>query len=64
MTTKHVPCPTPGKSAYDSRAAAERAMGTFWHKMRNESAPTRSYRCPCGSWHLSSKPRRKRSNHA
>lgn len=42
-------CPTPEKRSYGTREAAvffARADGL------------RAYRCPCGGWHLSSKPKR------
>ena len=51
-------CPTPTKVAFTSRAEAQRGMGSFWRTAgRGKPMPTRVYRCPCGKWHLTSKPR-------
>lgn len=49
-------CPTPGKAAYGNRSKAESAL----HSPRLAQtyySPTRTYKCPCGQWHLTAKPR-------
>lgn len=39
-------CPTPNKKTYDTKGAAQFFAYTDG---------LRSYKCPCGKWHLSSK---------
>ena len=51
------PCRS-GKKHFDTRAAAEQAMHTLWARGRGGRLPSRTYRCDCGSWHLTSKPYR------
>ncbi|AXH70435.1 hypothetical protein HOT75_gp048 [Gordonia phage Daredevil] len=57
------PCPTPSKTVYGSGYEAERAMYKMWRAgraRRGNKLPSRTYRCPCGKWHLTSKPKRDR----
>lgn len=62
---KNVPaprCPTPDKLRFKTRAKADRNMHDFWrrrHRGRDAATwPSRSYLCPCGYWHLTTKARR------
>lgn len=49
-------CPTPQKVAHPTRQQADRALGRAWRQGRNAHLPCRAYHCPCGMWHLTSKP--------
>lgn len=54
-------CPTPNKHAYPNREQAHASLRRQWRQPRpGKHLPTRAYRCPCGAWHLSSKPGRRR----
>lgn len=35
-------------------------LGQTWQQMRGTQLPCRYYRCPCGFWHLTHKPRPQR----
>jgi len=51
-------CPTPRKVGYRSRVDAVIAL---WHTSTSDDDrrhEKRAYRCPCGRWHLTSKPAR------
>ena len=53
------PCPARGKRRYPTREDAERGLGNIWAHGHNKgpgSLPCRAYLCPCGNWHLTSKP--------
>jgi hypothetical protein len=59
------PCPCPSKTAFESKRRAEKALGRTWRKPRQSGPlPTRSYRCPCGMWHLTSAPYRRKGKAA
>ncbi|GAB17383.1 hypothetical protein GOEFS_028_00470 [Gordonia effusa NBRC 100432] len=51
-----VGCPTPSKTAFENRSAAAAAITTMssgtWR-----TVSLRTYRCQCGSWHLTSSTR-------
>lgn len=52
-------CPTPDKAAFKTRAEAQSHLGRLW-SMKGAppgKLPCRVYRCPCGMFHLTSKPR-------
>ena len=54
-------CPTPNKNAYPNREQAHASLRRQWRQPRpGKHLPTRVYRCPCGAWHLTSKPDRTR----
>ena len=54
-------CPTPKKYAYRTRGEAQATLRRQWRQPRpGKHLPTRAYHCPCGAWHLSSKPERQR----
>ena len=58
MPSEARPCPSPTKKAFGSRRQAERALGLSWRKHRDGGKlPTRTYRCRCGQWHLTSMTR-------
>lgn len=49
-----VPCRTPHKKEYPTRAAAKKAgklMRSIQHRDRYNTLPV-PYKCPCGAWHL------------
>jgi hypothetical protein len=53
-----VPCHTPGKIKFRSRADAKKALRLHKHHVDvdahgNKPAP---YHCPCGAWHLGHPP--------
>lgn len=49
---RRVPCPTPGKLAFESKdAAIVKALQTA----TTFPEPVRAYACECGSWHLTVK---------
>lgn len=49
-------CPTPDKVKYRDSAAAALALSRAGRNGHRElKSPRRSYRCPCGRWHLTSK---------
>lgn len=50
------PCPTATKTAYSDRIAADLALARIVAEPGppREKMPVRSYRCPCGRWHLTS----------
>lgn len=51
-------CPTK-KRGYRNRNAAQRKMYQVIHgNCHGGKLPIRVYRCPCGYWHLTSKPKR------
>lgn len=50
-------CPTPGKVGFNSRRSAEKGLERFWRTFRGKKAPVRCYKCPCGRWHHTSKPK-------
>lgn len=55
---KNPPCPTPRKQKFKTEAAADAAMGLFWRTAgRGKAMPCRVYRCVCGGWHTTSKPK-------
>lgn len=53
------PCPTPTKTPFGSQVATDLAIA----RIRAEDSPNRvtlpcrSYRCPCGKWHMTSRSR-------
>ncbi|AYN58528.1 hypothetical protein HOU70_gp47 [Arthrobacter phage Liebe] len=49
-------CPHPAKGAYADEAAVSAAL----RRSRVSGLPIRVYPCPCGAWHLTSKPDRRR----
>lgn len=49
-------CPTPSKTSYPSKQAA--IVGTA-RTTRKTTTPLSVYRCPCGSWHMTSKVKRR-----
>ena len=49
-------CPTPTKTSYRTSGSAQAAA----IRVSRELGPTRHYRCPCGKWHLSTKPKERR----
>ena len=59
MSKRHRrPCPTATKSAFPDRIAADLALAVIRAEHERapmtEKTPIRSYRCPCGKWHLTS----------
>lgn len=54
-------CPTPRKQRYPSRGAAEAAMRKMPQPKIDGTGmlyvPARAYRCRCGNYHLSARPR-------
>ncbi|MCF3939926.1 hypothetical protein [Gordonia tangerina] len=50
-------CPTPGKHRFKSQEKAEREMHQVWRSPRKQGKPlpSRTYLCPCGYWHTTSK---------
>lgn len=53
-------CPSGAKLAFASSREANRVLMKTWREGRRKKLPTRSYRCQCGKWHLTSQPRRTR----
>lgn len=51
-------CPTPTKLAFHDQDHAQQTL-RYWNYGNAAYRPERAYPCPCGSWHLSSKPQRK-----
>jgi hypothetical protein len=49
-------CPTPYKVAYRDVAAAGMALAKLVFRDEPGHTEKRTYLCPCGAWHLSSKP--------
>lgn len=60
MTTETAtPCPTPKKVAYESALAANAMLLRLWKAYErgdHDRHERSSYQCPCGSWHLTSRP--------
>lgn len=56
-------CPTPRKQPYTSRSAAETALGQAWRRpyRRGGKLPVRTYKCPCGKWHMTAQPLREKA---
>ena len=55
------PCPTPQKRRYANHTQADNAMRKFWATgSKGKPMPCRTYQCPCGGWHLTSKPHKDR----
>lgn len=53
-------CPTPKKYAYSNQDEAESGIvlvyKTYHFKTpKKNTIPTGTYKCPCGSWHITSK---------
>lgn len=60
MTSPLPECPTPFKRKHPTKHHATQAMSRAWRRARHGGAlPTRVYLCPCGAWHLTSKPDRR-----
>ena len=56
MTATNAPC---FKVRYRSRRAAEDTLSAIWARVKpGRRLETRAYKCPCGWWHLTSKPAR------
>lgn len=49
-------CPTPRKRRFKTQANAENEIERFWASGRAQKMPCRTYLCPCGRWHMASKP--------
>lgn len=45
------------KKGYKSARDAHCALGLITRTSNRDTAPTRPYKCDCGMWHLSSKPK-------
>ena len=59
MTTPPPECVTPYKRKHPTQFHAEQALARTWKRGRHGGAlPVRVYQCPCGAWHLTSKPLR------
>ena len=50
-----ITCPTPDKVSYWTRRLAKSDANSKGRKLR-------AYKCVCGSWHLTSQPRRPRTS--
>lgn len=48
-------CPTPHKLAFHSEQHALQVL-RYWGYDGRPTRPQRAYQCPCGAWHLTSKP--------
>lgn len=55
------PCPTATKTRYPDRIAADLALARIVAEADplRPKKPVRSYRCPCGAWHLTSRGKSK-----
>lgn len=51
-------CPTPRKSRFTNKWSANKELEVCWRTMRGTHMPTRAYRCRCGYWHMTHKPKR------
>lgn len=52
-------CPTPDKHAYENPYTARKGLSRALRKgAHGGRLPRRFYRCPCGKYHLTHKPRR------
>lgn len=46
-------CPTPGKVAHPSEAAAKKHLGALWAKEGKAGAASMQvYKCQCGAYHV------------
>lgn len=53
-------CPTPNKKPYDTKQQAENARFSQVSSCQpGRNFAVRSYECPCGKYHISSKPSKK-----
>lgn len=55
-------CPTPSKRSYRTKQNANKQIREMWRTGRGTTLVKRSYKCPCGDWHTTSKPFRKSKN--
>ncbi len=52
-------CPTPSKRRYRDEIAAKIHLSAIQrYGEPREKMPVRAYACACGSWHLTSEPKR------
>lgn len=59
MTAAPLECPTPYKRKHPTEHHAGQAISRAWRRGKHGGAlPVRCYLCPCGAWHITSKPLR------
>lgn len=50
-------CPTPWKQSYRDHIAAKLGLSEIQRKGKQGHEERRAYHCPCGKFHLTSKPK-------